>query len=109
VEVQSGIELISDFIRTILASTGNIINDVSWSTVVEEVRHVIATILARWSGESLKFGGCADNWTIVEFSDNHSANETSEGHKLVEPNSPELGDCCFWDGYTTQQRKYDLA
>lgn len=71
VHIKSLVELITDFVRTILACLRRVVEQISSPAALEEWLHVLATCLSGRRGESVIFRWLADDRTIVQFRHDH--------------------------------------
>ena len=106
-KIQSVVKLISNFIRAILTHTCRVIHEIPKPAALEERRHIFPTRLAGEGREVLKLHRRAVHGSIVEFGDDHAADEASEGVELVQPSTPEFRDGPFGDGDAAEEREGD--
>jgi len=100
-------ELVADFVRAVPAYVGRVVEDVARRAAAEEIRHVVAAVLARGGAELLVFAGRAFDFAAVHFGHDHAANQACEGVELVEPDAPEFGDQGLGDGDTAEEGEDD--
>lgn len=103
------VKLVSDLVCAVLAYTRGVVADVARCTACEEVAHVRAARLALGSLESVELGRGALDRSSVEFSNNHTTNQACKGVKLVQPDTPELGNGGLGDGDTAEEGEDDLV
>jgi hypothetical protein len=97
------VELVADLVRTVLAYIGRVVQNVTCSTAAEEIGHVVSAVLALRCAECVELASCTFNLTAVKFSDDHTTDQAREGVKLVEPDTPELGNLGLGNGNTTEE------
>jgi hypothetical protein len=103
------VKLVADLVGAVVADVGGVIKQVPRRAAGEEVAHVCSTVLTLWGAELVELCGCTFDREIMEFGNDHASNEASEGVKLVEPYTPELGDLGLGDGNTTEEGEDDLG
>ena len=86
------IELVADLVGAVIADVGGVIEEVSGRTAGKEVAHVRPTVLTLWGAELVVLARRTFDFEVMEFGDNHAADEARERVKLIEPYTPELGD-----------------
>jgi hypothetical protein len=85
-------KLVADLVSAVPAYVGRVVQDVARRATAEEIRHVVAAILALGCAELLEFAGRAFDFAAVQFGNDHATDQACEGVKLVEPDTPEFGD-----------------
>jgi hypothetical protein len=96
------VEFVANLVSAVLAGTGHVVEQVTGSTVGEEIAHVFAAGLALWCLESVVFSRCASDGQVVKFGDYHSTDQAREWVQLVQPDTPELGNLGLGDCDTAE-------
>lgn len=60
-------ELVAEFVSAVLADVSCIINEITCTTVGEELVHVIAASLTRWGGEGVQLARVAFHRATAKF------------------------------------------
>ncbi len=106
-EPQGLIELIPDLVGAILTQIRRVLRQVPRAPVLEERAHIFATSLASRRTKGIELGRGALDGAIVQFRDDHTADETGERVELVEPGAPEGRDLRLRDGDTAKEGEDD--
>lgn len=101
------VELVTNLVCAVFAYVGSVVKNVPRCAAAEEILHVGAAVFTIGCAELVEFARCAFDFAVVEFRDDHAADEACEGVELVEPDTPELGDQGLGDGDTTEQGEDD--
>jgi hypothetical protein len=102
------VKLVANLVGAVVADIGCVIEEVSRRTAGEEIAHVCSTVLTLWGAELIVLAGCAFDREVVEFGNDHAANEACERVKLVKPHTPELGNLGLGNGDTAEKGEDDL-
>lgn len=92
IQAERARELVPNLVRAVPAHLRRVLREVPGAAGGEEIRHVIPARGAGGGGEGVELGGRADDGAVVQFRDDHAADEAREGVQLVEPAAPEPGD-----------------
>jgi hypothetical protein len=102
--VAKGLEkFIANLVCAVVANLGSVVHEVARRTTLEKVGHVFSTILTIRCTEGVEFFRRATNLQVVEFGDDHTANQACEGIELVQPHTPKLGNLGLGDCDTAEE------
>jgi hypothetical protein len=93
-------------VGTIAARTRRIIHDISIAFAdSEELIHVFPACLSCWGVEVVQLRRGTNDGPIMELSDDHTTDKTSEWIKLEEPGAPEGWHLWVGDGHAAEEGK----
>lgn len=102
-ETERLVELIPNFICTILTHTRNVIPDIARPTRLKETSHILPATLPLGRCKHIEFTGPTLHDPIMQFRRHHPTYHARERDKLVQPHAPELGDLGFRDGDAAEE------
>lgn len=94
------------FVRTVLASFSPVIQQITRTTSVEEVLHILAASLTARRSERIILVRGADHRQILQLSHDHPSDQAGERVQLIQPSSPEPRYGVLRDRDTTEQREH---
>jgi hypothetical protein len=106
-EAKGLIELIPNFICTILTRTRGIIPDIARPTPLKETSHILPATLPLGRRKHVEFTGLTLHDPIMQLRRHHPTHQARERDKLVQPHAPELGDLGFRDGDAAEEGEDD--
>jgi hypothetical protein len=106
-EAERLIELITNFVRTVLTRTCDVIPQISRPAPRKEIGHVVATSLTLRSRKAIELMWCTLNHPPMQLCRHHAADQSREWDEFVQPDAPKFRDLGFGNGDAAEEGEDD--